>query len=635
MRWLLLFTLTACGESVPPSSRSVTSPIIDGAVVDTDAPLATTSVPTPTRVVTSTHGAAISVLALTEDGRVAASADVRSVRLWPSLDGKHEPVIVEMRPPLALAIARDADALAIAGLDAIGQLEVVRTTANGEQLSRAAVESVRPIRKIRAADQGILALRDDGAIALYAWDGTARGELLPAARERVMTFDARNNRAIAIVDTAGGVRGQWIELDARGVGRGARTPELPIVRDTVALSPDQLQIAGIDKRGSFVVADVATGRIRRKRELKEDDRAPLRVVGFLDGVALAADAAGNVVDMFGNEVEWSPEFREPPIVVGNRVAVGAAGASLVIARAGGEARFLGYRMTDEVTLTPRRDGFLVTDGDTVVDVGPELRARRTFEITSPEGKVYSSEIIDSDHVLAGYTSAYGNHEGHLLANVKSGKTTVLGPGDSRFDRRSGLFATRHEDTLEVRRYAPKTGTFSDAIEWDVEADPDYRWDFTWVNAKRGDLAIIKARSSTDRVEVDVIRLRPEPSLVKTLRVKPSPEWFNRRNADELLDEAWRPSRGQTSPDGTLIAEVRKDGRITLHGTDGTERWLVPAAGARDVTWTTGGELVAFGEGIARVDLATGVLLERQCGWRFGLWSSRIASMGPSTLCEAP
>src|SRR5258708_37923510 len=69
------------------------------------------------------HEAFVLAVAVTDDGKVAASADANgSLRLWPALDGSREPVVVAARAATALAIARDREQLVIAGLDAVGQL---------------------------------------------------------------------------------------------------------------------------------------------------------------------------------------------------------------------------------------------------------------------------------------------------------------------------------------------------------------------------------------------------------------------------------------------------------------------------------------------------------------------------------
>ena len=90
-----------------------------------------------------------------------------------------------------------------------------------------------------------------------------------------------------------------------------------------------------------------------------------------------------------------------------------------------------------------------------------------------------------------------------------------------------------------------------------------------------------------------------------------------------------------SPDGKWTAQA--DGaRITLRAADGEVKWVVDAHGASDVAWRPDGELAALGNGIAAVDLETGALGARQCGWDFGLADEPVFDRGDgAALCDAP
>ena len=164
MRWLCVVALVGCAapESAAPTRGSAASGPVSvpgdagvavapgDAVVPLTWTISATSVLTPApatgAVVASNHGGAISMLAVSEDGNVATTSDGRSVRLWPSLDGKREPVVVAMRSPMMLAVVRDGDAVVIAGVDAIGQLELVRTSGEGAPLARLEISSARSLR---------------------------------------------------------------------------------------------------------------------------------------------------------------------------------------------------------------------------------------------------------------------------------------------------------------------------------------------------------------------------------------------------------------------------------------------------------------------------------------------------------
>ena len=54
------------------------------------------------------HGAHIEITALTDDGRRGVTQDaLGGTRLWPTLDGSLEPIVVHAAPARELAIGRD------------------------------------------------------------------------------------------------------------------------------------------------------------------------------------------------------------------------------------------------------------------------------------------------------------------------------------------------------------------------------------------------------------------------------------------------------------------------------------------------------------------------------------------------
>jgi hypothetical protein len=87
-------------------------------------------------------------------------------------------------------------------------------------------------------------------------------------------------------------------------------------------------------------------------------------------------------------------------------------------------------------------------------------------------------------------------------------------------------------------------------------------------------------------------------------------------------------------DGSLIAAVQSP-RVVLLTATGQVRWEAALWNSADLAWTASGELlVRHLSGVARVDLATGSLATRRCGWSFGISDSpfEMAQTGPS-LCE--
>jgi hypothetical protein len=90
-----------------------------------------------------------------------------------------------------------------------------------------------------------------------------------------------------------------------------------------------------------------------------------------------------------------------------------------------------------------------------------------------------------------------------------------------------------------------------------------------------------------------------------------------------------------SPDGTRIAAFAPR-RLVMLSAAGEVRWTAGHWGGARLAWLPGGELVLqFPSGVARVDLDTGALTERRCGWGFGLHELPV-DVGASapTICDA-
>ena len=105
MRRVALAALIAC------SSRS-------GAVPHVAARRAPPLARVPVHVQHGSHSTPIVRLAASDDGSAALTQDASGgTRLWRSLDGTREPVVVELDEARALALHRLADGYAIAAID--------------------------------------------------------------------------------------------------------------------------------------------------------------------------------------------------------------------------------------------------------------------------------------------------------------------------------------------------------------------------------------------------------------------------------------------------------------------------------------------------------------------------------------
>ncbi|HEY0251865.1 MAG TPA: hypothetical protein VGC41_10080, partial [Kofleriaceae bacterium] len=86
---------------------------------------------------------------------------------------------------------------------------------------------------------------------------------------------------------------------------------------------------------------------------------------------------------------------------------------------------------------------------------------------------------------------------------------------------------------------------------------------------------------------------------------------------------------------TTRAIVIGDQKLMLFDLDGRERWAIPQHTAIDVMWDSGEPVVRFASGLARLDIHTGRLRERACGWDFELRATPPEGPGSSeSVCDA-
>jgi hypothetical protein len=604
--------------------------------------------PTSQRVINAMHSTVIENIAVTDDGTAAVSTDARhSVRLWPSLDGKREPVVVTMRPPLSVALARLGDELVIAGLDEAGQLELVRTTHAGEVLRRVFVETGRPLASIQAAGLGFVGLRDDRAIVGIPLDGAALATLVADPGEHVTSLAVRHGRVLAMLENGSEVRGRWVE-PADGLHWGARTAVLPIGPGPVALSPDGTRVAGVARNTkSAAIIELARGRViaRPYKETFPDPK--LRPAGFLtNGVVVFASGVDNVFWWGRDAPDDTFALSRGPIAVGDNLAVGASSEVLVLAgaRDEGTIEYLGYRMGTTQSVLPIGKRLLATDGRAVIEIDETLHTRAVHEMPTEDASRswYGVTLVDRTHVIA---SSYAkNGTGLYLVDLATDKATLVGDKEGLlgYEPSTRMLALQSQTQQLIRIYDPKTATFGAATVLPVSLSDNPRVKLLDPARAGGNVLGIATNASQvlDSVHVMLVKsvdpTRASPiELGRQRDLKVDDDfWDTNGDSASLIDRVITATSRQSSPDGSRTAELH-DARITLRDATGAETWTVPSAGATAVTWMPDGSLIAHGAGIARLDLASGAFVQRQCGWRFGRWDLHPEGFGITTMCEAP
>ena len=664
MRPLLCTLLIACQTPVvlePPAAEPVAQPDPWDVTPAQPAPPAgpaapaapaTIAMPPPTNeplVEPTSHGlvnampaSAIAMVAITDDGRAAVTADFsHSARIWPTLDGKREPVVVTMRPPAALALARTDSRLVIGALDPAGQLEIVVTKASGESERRLAVESARPFVAIHAVPDGFLVLDDERAVHAVGADGVPSAPLVADAEQHITALAVRSGRVLAVIEQDGKVHGRWIELDP--LRWGATTPALPFTGDRVALSPDGKRIAGTTTSNKrIVVIDLATGRqVGRAADVDLAD-PQLRPIAFIDAKTLALIDVDQTVSFWDGVLYGERGTSHGVTAGGDGLVLAAHGTALQLVSPRDEPQFVGYRVGGPQMLLPAGDGFLASDQTKLVELDRHLKTRKVHELGQAPGSAYEwthVRIVDARHVLA---TAYVNAAYAMyMIDLDAAEAKLVSangfPQDYQPASRLLLYRTQH--AFEVRHLDPQTHTFGTPTRF--EYDPSRPPLMVLLDPARAGgnvLAIIEATATTATLKL-VGALHPErpadPYDITSQRTVELTErwWETVGDLSKLVEPAMLPPTRIKSPDGKHAVELR-GGRIRLFSQAGASRWTVPAHAASAVMWTPAGRLLASGAGVAELDLTSGALLERQCGWRFGRWSTPPEGFGPTNLCDA-
>lgn len=563
----------------------------------------------------------IEVLAVTSDARSAVTADVhRSVRLWPTLDGKREPLVIHMRAPDMLAIVRDPDAFVIAGVDTAGQLELLRATPHGETTQRVEIELPRPLVAVHATTRGFVVLRDDRAAMVLDLDGTRRGELVSEPGEYLASIAVHGDRALAIIERDEKTHGRWIDL-ATGQW-GAETASLPILADHVVLSPDHERVAGFrrGKRGVIATVALASGTI--VDTMKALGTGP-RLVGFVDDNKVVVTSE-NRAWWRGSKVEAGGQI----FVTASGVLIGGADINITVTSPGEYSKYIGYRMTAPVQMRAAGDGYVATDGDALVRLDARFRTRAGYDVSEIQENIGQISLVDGRHAL-GY-SAIADRSIYLLStNFENATLVATQINWWEYEPTSRLLHYSTSSGEYLARFDPQAAAFDTPVKVDAKPGELVLLDAT---EKKGEVAImvrVDAELSVDTT-FGVIKAN---AFVKTdeRKLKPSDEWWDNIRDPRMLVRS-QQARAR-SLDGTLVAELRES-RLSLRDGD-TVRWTVPSAGASQLLWTPRGELVVFGSGMATVDLATGALRDRQCGMWFGAWDVPPETFGSSLLCEEP
>jgi hypothetical protein len=674
MRSWLCLALVGCGIDTQPASAPV--PPIAAARPAVPRPPA----PPP---LTAAHGSEIVALAVTDDGGAVASADrLGGLRLWPALDGTREPVVIRGTAARAMTLARDDDGFALTALDEAGGVHMMRISGAGAVRERITLAGDQRALEIDGTPAGVIVLRADQTLELVDRAGHIRARLTPDPGTRVDTVLARGTKALALVREGKRVHGRWIDLD-RGMRWGSSTPSFAIKLSHAVLSPDGGVLAVSRPRSLHpLFIDLATGAALKTpacvprdwpgddgetaAELLRTDNTPLPL-GFLSETVVACSVTSSL-QWWNTDGTPRPNVAGAamvgafPVAIADRVLVVGMGAQLALATPT-TTRYLGYGVREVVQLKGAERGVLVASGDQGLLLDARLRERSRFDLARTQVDWREAVVLDDRHALTvAARRGHGRDEGFQLAVVDGLTRTQrqlvpyqVADKDLRFEPATGILATADAAGTLLLRLDREAHTFGAAMRipsWlppmrVVPIDP----------ALSGGIAVLEIDDGGDGAivgEFPLADLRPSQALAprRTYRVpgafrgndRAGRLYMKAADAEEIVVYAGGDATarlpalaGMTlrpSPDGALIAAIGAP-RLVLLTAGGQVRWETALWNEADVVWTSDGELVAAGHsGVATVDLATGALVERRCGWAFGLSDVPFdAGRDGPTICE--
>jgi len=639
--------------------------------------------------ITGAHGGTINTLAVTADGHAAVTGDATGgVRLWPTLDGTREPVVVKAPVAAALAIAHDGAGFAIAVTDAADHVELVRVDNRGHVRSR---HQLGAAAQVEIVGDSVLALRADQVIDHIALDGTLRGQLPADAGTRIESIIVNGKHVVAMLASEKQRHARRIELDT--LVWGETSAALPLAEIApAALSPDGMAIIAMGRANRIMRFDFATA--------KAEPACPESVMlggtvfdepggpgGELDvPIGVVGERVACLVDGGFSWFDITKGARTTPnvgsglapstMVAANERVIVASDHQLAIA-VPERVDFLGYGFRDLTHVRPVPTGLMIGKGDQEpVLLDDNFRERARFAL--PKLRVDWTDLVpvDDRYIIASSTrpgngDLWGSaYQIAVYDTVKQVMHQVLPHrargGELVYEPSTQLLVATDGNKTVLVRMDHATHSLGGEVALDL---PDVPKQVALLDPKLSGGIIALAIRDEGGGGLVVSELHgadvPPP---QELDGKSVVRWLKPRKtyriAGELrgVDRAGRlyvhnlmygesvgiyaggesvaqlqgaqAARLRASPDARHVVAAENN-RLALYTTDGRRVWETAAWGSSDVDWTPAGILFArFPHALARIDLETGALAERQCGWAFGISTTpRDGSTNAPSVCD--
>jgi hypothetical protein len=650
---VLALAAASCGSPRPVRTEK---PI--GPKVTPVEPQPTTNNPTPIvheprAALEAPHGGMIVSLTAAPEGDAVLSIDeLGGVRLWPSLDGKREPKLVELPVARELALGHRPDGYTAVARDEVGGLYIAKLDSEGRTISHTTLGVEPPFTGMAMTSAGLLAWRQDHHVLLLDENGATRGDLPTEPQQRVVDIAVAGGKALAMLETGGRRKARWLTLTPKlAWGAWIASPDavvdLGLVASSITLSPDHAHFAtagGVERKGFVTLYETKTGKTVSSSPITVDQME----LEFVDANLLAAVSSER-------GLHWLI-VKEGASLTGSQGAF--ARTENVLAVAGGQAvlptngelmlltptatQFLGYGTLAPQFATAGPDGKLLVVGassNVLLDAKLEEVGTPHLGIVAP-AKIAAVLWVGGDEYLV--ESAGSDQKLKLaIANGVSGKVSVVRDGLKdlhylAYERSTQFVAMSFGSQSQVGKLDLAAGTLKE-VTLSPKKSPYEEIGFSLVSPTLG---------------------RGQQLVEITLKDKPTLRWFkapgDKPTASVTIDGAYlggdaagRVYAWRTGPHGSLEAAVYADGKVvgTLPTARPASLWPDPSAtlvaeatevsltlyrdfkqvwtksidGVHEVHWLSDGAIaITHVSGIARLDAATGNVTAARCGWDFGL-----------------
>ncbi len=647
MRGLAWVVVVACGAPVAPPPATSSAPAAGASVVH--AP----------------HGSVIDQIAVTDGGDAALTRDEDgALRLWPSFDGKHEPVVIAASPALQISIARSGDGLLLALLDRAGGIVLQHRTRAGAFVDQVALPPEPGFDDVQLVGTTVLALGRDQRIMRYDERGRATGSLGAPPTEEILALAVRGSHAVAAIARRGQQHVDVVRAIALTGSLAWGPPlRLPEQVSSVSLSPDGKRLAGVGATtGHALLVELVPKLVVRSRgkilarakdpfDGRRPNEAPPRT-GFVDNDRVAVMPAGMIASF--DQPDALVRIASNTIgVVGDRVVVASDHDSLMIMLRG-PVRFLGYRYrTADNQIAPAGKDLAFVSSDHAMQLDARLRRVRT----APLPDLFQSQLVPIDERRVIYAVAHDGGYRFVLRDLVTGAMIQLGLGTflnnavPYYEPTSRVLAIKDESVtyryaldptkLAVTRLpslsTPTWGTFAlldpkqagGAIA--VTVEPSRTQDTSTIATYHEGGEPIRSRS---RVEIDGTAIGTDRTgTTYVLDGRRLTRYQHGKSIGDVALTLAGAAHLELTPSGGILA--LGDRKLIMFGRDGVERWRTDVQHADQLALTHDGQTIVIDTagGLIAIDAGTGARVASACAWDFGLYDEPLpAPSGAPSVC---